>query len=426
MMWRQDKITSLFDALANYPALPARRERLAARAIAGAVGALVVWAALASVDEAVRADGRVVPSGRTQLAQHLEGGVVEEILAREGQTVERGAVLVRISPEQALSQHGERERTSWALRAKVARLRAEISGEPLRFGQDLTAASPAAVAEETRTYQARAAQLAAEVGVAEADARAKRARLSALRTQESVAARKVETFRKLAGSGALSVGEQLQGEGELAAIRTEAASLPDDVARLDLLAREARERFRARASEELADAAGRLDALDQALRGTEDRVRRVEVVAPARGIVKSLSVTSTGAVVKPGETVAEITPLDDGLTIEARLRPQDVRGVAVGHRARVRLSAYDFTRFGALEGVVVEVSPDAFDDQRTGQSYYRARIKTDRAYLGTEVTPLPVGAGMTATVDIITGSRSVLGYLVAPISRGAALAFRER
>lgn len=406
---------------------------LAAVAVIGSLAAMTAWSAVARVETAVMADGSVVPVGMNRRAQHLEGGVVRELLAREGDLVEAGATIVRIAPVQAEADVGERRSRIESLRAQADRLAAEAEGgAEFAAGADASAARAA----EASAFRANRAALAArrsaleeQARKAEADAASRRAQLAGLRDQEAAVGRSLQMHRQAVSAGGGSPGRLAEVETQMAAVRAQAAGLPDAILSDESSAREARLRgeseaagARAEAAQRLTQARSELASLSENVEGAKDRLARTEVRAPVRGIIQKLNVAAVGEVVPPNSTVAEIVPVADGLVVEVRVRPEDVRGLRPGLRALVRLSAYDVSRYGTLEGTVVSLAPDITKDERTGQSHYRVRIAASASEVGGE----PVRIGMQASVSIITGERSVLDYLASPVTNWAGLALRER
>ena len=404
---------------------------VAAAAIGTALAIGLAWAAFSRVETAAHADGTVIPVGQNRRAQHLEGGVVRELLVREGQVVAAGQPLVRIAPEQASAELGERRAKMAGLAASVARLAAEARGdETFEPGEGPAARFEAAAFVATRA--ALAAKLSAldeQARRAEADARSRRAQLEGLRVQEQALLRAVALQQGALAAGGGSQGRLVEAQAQLAAVRAQMAPLPAAAQSDDAAVREAAARReseisaqRAEAAAKLAQATSELASLTENAGSAADRLRRTDVVSPVRGTIQKLNVNDVGEVVPPNSTVAEIVPLGDGLVVEARVRPEDLRGLRVGMRSLVRMSAYDASRFCTLEGELVSLSPDATKDERTGQTYYRARIRTAASEIGGE----PVKTGMQASVSIVTGERSVLSYLVSPVTDWSSMALRER
>lgn len=400
----------------------------------------LVWASQAEIDEVTRANGRIVPASEVQVAQNLEGGIVAEILVSAGQTVEAGQVLLRIDDTSADASLQELQETYYGLAAAIARLTAEVEGKPLDFPAELAAARPDLVEQERQLYQARQEELASAVEALLQQAGQKRgelaeleAQLASLEKQYALALEQYKLVKPLEKSGAVSKVEVLELERSLAEMEGEMARIQAALPRAQAAIAEAESRilekraaFRALARADLNDRSVKLAALAEQMRGRADRKTRTEVRAPVKGVVKEVMVSSIGAVVQPGDSLVEIVPLDDRLLVEARIRPADVAFVHVGQPARVRLTAYDYAIYGALEGTVEWISADTFIDDE-GNSFYHARVTTAETSLrGRAGEALPILPGMVAEVDILTARRTVLAYLLKPILRAREIAFSER
>ena len=419
---------------------PRRAALLLLLLVAATIGGGLAWAGFAEIDEVTRGQGRVVPASEVQVVQNLEGGIVAEVLVAAGQQVESGQVLLRIDDTGAAASLQELAETRWGLEAAIARLTAEAEDLPLTFPPELEAARPAMVAAERQLYQRRQQELEAALAVLAQQLDQRRgeqaemqAELASLRQQLALVEERYRLTKPLEASGAVSRVEILELESELTELRGRIERLEAGLPRVAAAIAEAesriaerRSRFRAEAQAELNDRQVRLAGLKEQMRGREDRVVRTEVRAPLRGVVKEVKVPGVGAVVQPGEDLVEIVPLDDALLIEAEIRPADVAFVRPGQPARVRLTAYDYATYGALEGAVEWISADTFVDER-GESSYRVRVATaETSLVGPGGESLPILPGMVAEVDILTGRRTVLAYLLKPLLRAREVALTER
>ena len=399
----------------------------------------LVWAAFAELEEVARGAGRVIPSRQIQVVQSPERGIIKEIAAEEGGIVEAGQVLVRIDDTGFSSELGEIEQKRLALLAQVARLDAESTGAELAFDDDLRQKAPDLVAEQESVYRAKHDAYGNDILVLEKQADQRRSEIAELtakrdqlRTTTEIMRRELAIKEKLYRTKVLPEVQYLElsrhfkeNEGELAV--TEAS-----IGRAEAALQEAEERlnnatlqFRATAQEELANTRAELSVLGETVRRAEHKVSGTELKSPVKGVVNKLNVTSLGAVVQPGENIVEIVPMEDSLLIEARIRPQDVAFLHPGQKANVKITAYDFSIYGGLSGSLERISADTTTDDN-GDTYYRVIIKTDKNYLRTETSPLPIIPGMVATVDILTGKKSVLDYLLKPITKMRKEALRER
>lgn len=409
----------------------------------GCVTVLIVWAAVAEIDEVARGDGKVIPSRSIQAVQSLDGGAVAELLVKEGERVQKDQPLLRVEPIRADSQVGESVTHAQALKAKLARLTAEASGQAHpAFDASLVSQSPATVAHEKDLFAQRQRELAATTNVINAqieqrtrEGKEAEARLSSASRGLQLVEKELEMMRPLAKAGAVSEVELLRLERDAVRMRGEKAESGAAVERLRAALTEARGRrveseqsFRAKARLELVDAQSELSRLGETLKGYEDKVTKTILRAPVAGTVKTLYVKSLGAVIQPGKDVVDIVPSDDTLLLEARVQPRDIANLRAGQAATVRLSAYDFAIFGGLLGKLEYISPDTTTDDK-GNAFYLVRVRTPRPEAGGHgigSASRPIIPGMTATVDVLTGKRTLLTYLLKPILRAGSLAFTER
>ncbi len=407
------------------------------------VGCLIIWASIAQVEEVTRGDGKVIPSQSIQMVQSFDGGVIAEILTREGAAVQKDQALVRIEAVRADSQKGESVSRKYALRAKLARLQADASGQDrLSIDADSRAIAPLAVQREESLFQARRLELSSSLRVIDGQIAQRReeAREAVARRDSSVATlalleREVNVTKPLLKTGAVSEIEIIRLERDLARSQGESAMSATQIDRLGAAMGEARQRrleteesFRAKARAELNETASELARLDESLKALDDRVTKTILRAPVDGIVKTLHAKSIGSVVQSGKEVVEIVPKDDTLLLEAKVNPRDIAYLHLGQHATVRLTAYDYAVHGGLSGTLEHISADTVTDEK-GNAFYIVRVRTvrpaaDGGGIGSKARPII--AGMTASVDVLTGKRTVLTYLLKPIMRAQAKAFTER
>jgi adhesin transport system membrane fusion protein len=399
----------------------------------------VLWAGFSPIEEITRAVGTVVPARQVQVVQNLEGGILAELLVREGQPVQEGQGLLRIDDTRFAVSYREARLRMLALEARAARLRAEAEGRPFEASAALVEAAPDLVERERRLLEARERELQADLDILRQQAAQRRQELLELRAREAQLARshgllqrELAITRPLIKQGAASEVEVLRLErraNELAGDRDAAAlAAPRLEAALAEAETKGAERvlsFRNQASAELNDALAELAGLAESSLALEDRVRRTLVTSPVNGLVKRILVTTLGGVIQPGMDLMEIVPSDEQLVVEVRVRPADIAFVHPGQKAVVKLTAYDFAIYGSLPGQLDHVSADAITDDK-GESHYLARVRTERSHMGQEAGMLPIIPGMIAEVDIVTGRRTVLQYLLKPLSRARERAFRER
>ena len=402
--------------------------------------AVFVWAYFAVVDVVTQAQGEVIPSQRQQLVQSLEGGIVSRILVREGDLVEEGQVVAQLDAVRFGSEASELSIARAATYLRVERLTAELTGaEDAAFEPTADDLPLELVAEEIRLFQARKRELSQDIELLEAQIAQKQAelveqqvRVAALSSSLEIMQEELDLLRPLVESGVVARMEYLQldrqfvgANGELqvarATIQRIEAGLSEAEDRID----QRRAAFQSAAQADLVAARADLASLDERLKIAQDRLERTEVRAPVRGIVNKIDLTTEGSVLQPGRTLMEITPIDDSLLVEARIDPRDIGFLHEGQRARIKLTAYDFTQYGQLEGEVVRIGSDALEDQN-GVSYYSVIVKTDDNKLVTGGRELDIIPGMQASVDILIGERTILHYVIRPIYRVADQAFRER
>ena len=398
----------------------------------------VVWASHATVDEVTISNGTVVSTRQVQVVQNLEGGILAEILVSEGDLVEAGQVLLRIDDTGFASTFAENEARYWGLLAALARLEAEANGTDMVLPAEL-ADAPDVVAAERALMAARKTELNATLDVlrVQADQRSLEIielehRIVGLGKSLSFAQEELDIMTPMVAQGVASRVDLIRIQRSVADLDRELESARLTIPRAQAALEEAMQRqteriaqFRTAAQAAINDETVRLRVLEQSLRSTQDRVTRTEVRAPIKGTVQIVTINTVGGVIQPGMDLVEIVPFEDQLFIEARVRPSDIAFLFPGQEAKVKLTAYDFGRYGALDGRLESISPDTIVDER-GDSYYRIRVRTDRSFLGTEVEPLEILPGMVAQVDIITGEKTVLDYLLKPIIKARENALRER
>jgi len=356
-----------------------------------------LWADSAVIDEVTVGQGRVVPSSREQIVQSLEGGIVSELLVREGDVVEKDQILLRIDETRFGAPLRETRSRVFALRAANARLQAEAEGTALRFPADIR---PEIAKIETSLYNSRRQQLEES--------------LAAMKRSAQLAEEELDRTAPLAQKGVVS-------EVEVLRLRRQVNELKANL-------QERSNRFRADARAELAKNEAEIAALSEVSTARADQVRRTVVRSPMRGTVKNVRVTTVGGVIQPGVDIMEIVPLEDKLLIEARIRPSDVAFLRPGLPATVKITAYDYSIYGGLEGKLEQIGADTIrDEKRPDESYYRVFVRTARSHLtGRDGAPLPIIPGMTASVEILTGNKTVLDYVLKPLLKARDSALRER
>lgn len=417
-----------------------------------------IWAAWAELDEVTRGDGKVIPSKQLQVIQNLEGGIVKEIFAREGQMVEEGQELLRIDDTRFRSDFGEKQQELISVQGDVARLRAEIASisvsndtslpwreqavineQPIIFPEGYEAISPENVARQKNALQANINNLNNQLVIMGQQIEQKEneileinSKIRTLGRSVGLAGREVAINRPLVKEGIVSQIDLLKMQRQLNDMQGELENarllLPkqNSLLRESILKRkDVALQFRVDAQKEMEEKQSRLSQLNEGQIGLKDRVSRTSVTSPVKGTIKTLKVNTVGGVVQPGMDIVEIVPTEDTLLIEAKVLPKDIAFLRPGLKAMVKFTAYDFTIYGGLDGKLEHISADSIQDDK-GNSFYLVRVRTDRSFLGSDAEPLPIIPGMMATVDIVTGKKSVLEYLMKPILRAKQSALRER
>lgn len=400
---------------------------------------LITWAALAPIDEVTKGDAKVIPSKQLQVIQSLDGGIVSEILVKEGQVVEAGQLLLKVDETRATSGVRESAAQTFALQTKLARLKA------LAEGQSFSPPTPRpgnqeeqrVVDEERQLYDARRSEFHALVGISEQQLEQRQQELTEAQSKRDSATRSLELSqqelsktRPLLATGAVSEVEILRLERDVSRARGDKEQATAQSARAQAAISEARRKiqetelsFRNEARKELSDVLGRLNALIEGAVALADKVDKAQVKSPVRGRVQRLLANTVGGVVQPGKDIVEIVPLDDALVLEARVQPKDIAFIHPGQAATVKFTAYDFGIYGGLDAEVENISPDTETDERGTNTYYVVRVRTKQTNFSDK---MPIIPGMTAEVDILTGKKTVLSYLLKPILKAHAYALRER
>ena len=399
----------------------------------------VAWAAFFEIEEVARGEGRVITQSQVQVVTNLEGGIIAEILVREGAVVKKGELLIRIDPTRFEAAYKEGEHSALALKARIARLTSEARGGAMNMPAEVRKGSSMQAERESALYRARQTELATknqvlrqQLAQRESELKELRSRAERLAEQLVLVEREVTITAPLVKRGVVSEVELLRLEREQSRTRTDLEQARLAIPRIQAAIEEARSKladvdatFRAQAASDLAQAQGELGKLAEQIPALEDRAARTVVRAPMDGVVKSIPNKTIGGVVQPGSPMIEIVPQEDNLLVEIRLRPADIAFVRVGQRAVVKVTAYDYSIFGGLEGKIEHVSADSTVPQQ-GEPFYLVHVRTASNRIDYFGKKLSISAGMLASVDIITGKRSVLYYLGKPINRARERALTER
>ncbi|MCV9880214.1 HlyD family type I secretion periplasmic adaptor subunit [Brenneria izbisi] len=399
----------------------------------------ILWAAFADIDEVTRGSGKAIPSSRLQKIQNLEGGIVTEVFIHEGQIVNAGDPLLRLDDTRFASNVGETEADRLALTLRIERLNAEINDRELVLSEEASAQTPEVANGERELYNSRRQQFHNEISGLEEQLVQRRQELRdfsakqiQFRNSLNLLQQEIRMSEPLIAAGAISKVEvlrlrraEVEIKGQLDSVILSIPRAESAIKEIENKIEEARGRYKSDALSQLNEAQTNLNKLTATGKALEDRVKRTLVVSPVRGIIQQIMVNTIGGVIQPGSDLVEIVPLDDKLLVEARVRPQDIAFLHPGQEAIIKLTAYDYTVYGGLKGRLEQISPDTVTDEE-GNSFYIIRLRTDKNYLGTEEKPLLIIPGMVASVDIITGKKTILSYLLKPIIRARAEALRER
>ena len=392
--------------------------------------ALILWAAFARVDEVTRGMGKVIPSSKVQLVQAAEPATVAAILVRPGQTVKRGQLLVRLDDSQSSSALGQLETENERLAARAARLASEGGAGG---GGTLDAEERQLQAMRQATARSRQSGLAAAVEQRRREMSEGQATVAALESSVRLAQDQVNMLAPLAAKGIVPQTELLTAQRELVDTQGRLSAARQGVGRAAAAINEAQSQlsearydFRQQALNERSEVTTKIAVNEQSIRGASARLERGELRAPTAGIVNDVQVTTIGGFVQAGEKIMQIVPIGDKLLVEARVKPSDIAFIKVGDRANVKVTAYDFSIYGGLPGRVRQISADSIFDEAEREAYYIVQVETDRAYIVSKGQRLPIVPGMICDVEIITGSKSVLTYLMKPVLKAFGEAMTER
>ena len=398
----------------------------------------LLWTGFAELDEIVRGTGKVVPSSRVQIIQNLEGGIISDIYVSEGDRVESGESLIQLDSTRFQTLFRETEVEYHSLRVTADRLNAEINHQPLVFSPH-SLEQTQAVEREQALFENRRHSLVTEQNIAKERTRQSHQELQEMQSRKShletslrLARRELEMTRPLVRQGAVSEVELLRLEqrvnelaGDLEGAKLSVPRLQSALQASQQRENEVRLNFRQKAMQDQKENSLRIAQLEETLTAQRDRVNRTMVRSPVDGTVKKINFNTLGGVVQPGMELMEVVPFQDQLLVEVQIRPKDIAFIHTGLPAVVKVTAYDFAIYGGLTAVVEHISADTIQDE-SGQSFYIIRVRTEKSYLGSSENPLPIIPGMQTSIDIVTGKKSVLNYLLKPINRARQSALRER
>jgi adhesin transport system membrane fusion protein len=404
-----------------------------------AIFGFLTWANFALIDEIARGSGEIIPSGENQMVQNLEGGIVEDILVTEGEEVKKGQILLKIDNKRSASSYSSNEVRADALQAKIARLRAESQGKKFSVSAELAEKIPHIVENEKSLYETNKHQLNSKLSALREKLSQKRQELSEAQSQKkhlkasySMINTEVRMTEPMVRKGVRSKIDFLQLQREANDIESKYDATRKSIPRLRSAIKEVQSTinetkymFKGDAKVKRNEAISELRTLRADSTALEDQVSRTVVRSPMNGVVQKLFVHTIGGVLKPGADIMEIVPSGQNLLVEVKIKPSDIAFIYYGQKAIVKFSAYDFSIYGGLDGKVVYISADTIKDEKDNV-FYKVEIKTDVNYLGDANKKLKIIPGMTVNVDIITGQKSVLDYILKPILKTKQYTFSER
>lgn len=418
---------------------PATSATLMLFSIMGLVVFGVIWAGFSRVEEITRGEGQVVPTQEIQVVQSLEGGILAELLVREGETVEKDQILLRISDVQFSSEERGTEARFLSLEAKKARLQAEAEGKAFEVPAEVQEKSPQIGENERALYKSRQRELTNayeilddRINKASAEIAEINAEINHLYQNRKLLQEELRITRDMVAKRAVPKLEQIRLERELTDVNGKINSLAEKKKGLESeleVAKKEREsqedKFRSQALGELNEVEAEISGLREELKSIGDRVYRTELRSPVDGVVNNIALTTIGGVVEPAMRLVEIVPLDDELKIIARVPPDDIAFLRPEQDVKVKVTAYDPQKYGALDGKLKRIGANSVTD-REGNIFFEIEVRTDKNYMGTEDNPLPITPGMVAETEVITGKRTILEYMLKPVLRARDRAFTER
>ena len=409
-------------------------------AISSFIVIFIVWANFATLDEVTRGDGKVIPSSDVQALQSLDAGIVEKILVREGDIVEAGQSLMMLDAIEATSDLGANQARYLGLLASITRLSAEAEGKgTVDFPEEVMKGAPQSVTEELNAFRANQQSLNGQRNVLqqqmsqrESELREVNTRIADTRGVIALQNQEAAMVRPLVEKGSAPRMELLQLERTIKEKRAELNSYTSSVPRIRSSIDEAKARIdeletnmKAQAQAELSAKLIEMNEIKERLAALEQRKGRTELKSPVNGTIQEITVNTIGGVVRPGEDIIKIVPKDDQLIVEAKVRPSDRAFIFPGQKAVIKITAYDFSIYGGLDGQLVDISADTIEDQE-GNSFYRVKLRTDKTELVRKGEVLPITTGMVASVDILTGKKTVMQYLLKPFIKTLDNAMNER
>jgi len=403
------------------------------------VVSFILWASLTSIDEVTRASGKIIPSHQIQKVQHLDGGIVTEILVREGDFIKKGQALIKIDSVGSKTRFEENKIKLFELEAKASRLKAQIKGSKISFGEMVQQEFPEIVQEEKSLFKSSMAQLKQKVDILREQLKQRKSEIIEAKNRENelidrykLIIKEIDLTKPLVKKRLVSEVEFLklkrqasEMKGNLDASKLAIPRLKSKISEAKNSMQEAKLSFSNKAKKEYNEVISEIARIKQTKVLLKDKVYKTVLRSPVNGTVKQLLSNTVGGVIHPGRDIIEIVPFEDSLVSEVNVRPSDIAYLHLDQEAIVKFSAYDFSIYGGLRGKVIHISADTITNEK-GESYYLVRVETNKSFLGSEDKPLKILAGMTVTVDILTGEKTILDYIMKPIFKAKNNALRER
>jgi adhesin transport system membrane fusion protein len=399
----------------------------------------VVWAYFSNIEQVTRSDGKVIPSTQIQIVQNLEGGILSEIMVDVGELVKKDQLLLRIDETRFSSSFKQNRSKYLSYKARASRLLSEANDTAFKVPQEVLDEKPEIGVREQELFESRKREFQSSMDILHEQISQREheygeltSKLEELTRTNALLQKELELTRPLVAQGAVSEVEVLhlerqasQMQGEISTIKQTIPKAQSRLQEAQLELRENQLAFFNKAKSELNEILAELEEVSASAIALKDRLRRTSVRSPVTGTINRLLVNTVGGVIQPGMDLVEIVPLEDTLVVEAKVKPSDIAFLRPNQEAKVKFTAYDFTIYGGLEAKLEHISADSITDEKDN-SYYLVRLRTNRNYLGPESDPLPIIPGMIASVDILTGKKTILAYLLKPVLRAKYMALREQ
>lgn len=417
---------------------PSKASNIMLWSITAMIVFFILWANIAKIEELTRGQGQVVPTKEIQIVQSLEGGLLQELLVGQGDRVTKGQVLMRLSDVMFSSEERGTTARSDSLKLKTARLEAEAAGKEFIVPDDLMKKIPDIANNELALYRSRQQELKNAISILEdkistvrSDIDETQAQVNRLSSSRGSLQQELSITRDMVAKKAVSKLEQMRLErevndasGQINAQQERISGLRSDLSAAEKQKADQADRFRSQALTELSDVKTQVAQIGESLKSIGDRVSRTELRAPVDGVVNNIAVRTVGGVIEPAQKLIEIVPLDSELKVIAKVSPNNIAFLRVGQPVKVKISAYDSQRYGSLKGKLVRIGASSVTD-KDGNVFFEIEVHTDKNYLGTAETPLPVTPGMVADTEIITGKRTIMEYILKPFLQARDRALRE-